>query len=160
MKPGSSWRWYDPERHPGDPEAVSRLHHAMEKRLGCQLDQPDLGKAPVIAAIVREAKDGEITHCLFLEAEVEACLLAETPAPLAEMKRAVDEMLLPILAGYKIRLARSFAPTAALASRRNGKSTPVERILRRLGFTKEDASIQQFFRWLVKPESGKQVTNG
>lgn len=153
------WRWYNPTKYPGDVEAVAALHRAMELRLGRKMDLPDLSREPIFAAVVREA-DGVVTHCLFLEAEAEACALGEEPLTARDAQQAVNEFLLPAANKYGLRIVRAFVPAKLLLGKKQ-RPGPVPRLLNKLGFTKEDYSMVQFFRWLVpatqtESESGKE----
>lgn len=155
MRNNSKWRYYDPEKYPGDVQAVADLHREQELRLGQKMDQPDIGVAPVIVSVVREV-EGRVTHCIFLEAEAEACALGSEPLTSEEAQEAVRDFLLPVAKKYKLRIVRSFMPEG-LVSGKQGRLGPVARLLGKLGFTREDGHVVQFFKWIIPPaESGKE----
>jgi hypothetical protein len=156
-----AWRWYNPSRYPGDREAVIALHQRMELRVGRPIDLPELSEEPVIAAVVNEV-DGQIKHCIFLEAEVEACAVGEEPLPAELVRQAIDEYLMPQVQAYKIRIVRAFVPAMLIAGKRADRLGAVPRLLQKLGFTREDSSMVQFFRWLAAPvaESRKENADG
>lgn len=137
------WRWYQKS----DEAAVVELHHAMERRLGRMMDLPDLSIEPIIAAVVYEAA-GKIQHCMFIEAEIEAAILSEKPLSSKRAKHAIDNFLMPAAQKYSLRIVRAFVP-ANILLKKNGKEGAVPRLLRKLGFTRENESVVQFFRWLV-----------
>jgi len=138
------WRFYD---HKRDREAVLRLHHQMEERVGRKLDLPDLGKGrPVIATVVREC-NGELTHGMFLEVEAEACVIGGKPLPRTEAKRA-EELLLPVLKFYDIRIVRSFIPSKLLVPNQEGRPAPIGRLAKAMQFTDDSENMRHFFRWI------------
>lgn len=139
-----SWRLYKES----DQEAVLALHAKMEERIGRKMDLPDLLSEPVICAVVRE-EHGVIAHCIFLEAEVEACAIGEKPLSPMDLKEAVAQYLLPIAKHYKLRIVRAFVPATLLIGRRNGRPGPIPRILKKIGFKQENDTLVQFYRWLV-----------
>lgn len=138
------WRPYDPDR---DKEAVENLHHAMEARIGRKMDLPDLSTEPIINAVVYE-DGGAILHCMFIEAELEACILSEKALSAKRANEAITKFLLPAAQRYRLRIVRAFVP-ANLLLKENGKQGAVPRLLRKLGFTRENETVVQFFRWLV-----------
>lgn len=141
------WRPFDPER---DTAAVERLHHAMEARIGRKMDLPDLSTEPIINAVVYE-EGGAILHCMFIEAEIEACILSEKPLSSKRAKQAIDKFLMPAAQRYSLRIVRAYVP-ANILLKKNGKEGAVPRLLRKLGFTRENETIAQFYRWLVPQE--------
>lgn len=136
------WRPYEKR----DADRVRALHSQMEQKIGRSLDLPDLMERPVISAAVGET-NGIVTHCLFAEAEAELC--AASPAVLSpkDMQGAID-ILLPNLLYYKIRIARSFVPSEMMQQGKRGRKSAIARIMDRLGFTKENQTVAQFFKWL------------
>lgn len=110
------------------------------------MDRPDPMSRPVIAAVVKE-ENGVITQGLYLEAEVEVCAMGTGVLAPAEMAEAV-EMLTQVAKEYKIRIARSFVPTIMLPPDKRGRKPAMERLLKKVGFTRERGKIAQFFKWL------------
>lgn len=127
-----------------DAEAVVRLHLEQEARLGREFDLPNLLSEPVLAAVVGET-DGVITHCVFLEAEVEACALANAPLPTHELDGAL-ELLTPVVQKYNIGMVRAFVPRGLVKVGQRGRKAPITRILEHAGFTQDNDSLVQFFR--------------
>lgn len=140
------WRWFERAR---DAEAVAQLHAQMEQRIGTKLDLPVLDERPIIATVVGET-DGVVSHCIFLEAEVEVCSASPNVLTAKDAQGAV-EMLMPVLDMYRIRIARAFIPSLMLEAKGKRKS-PLARTMDKLGFTRENASVSQFFRWLATKE--------
>ena len=151
-----SWRYYDPQKYPTDKEQVEALHAQMEERIGRKFDLPALDADPVIVSVVRVV-NGQITNCVFLEAEVEAQALGETPIRSREMQAMVERFLMPEVRRYHIRLTRSFVPVNMLPGKKD-RPGAVPRLLKKLGFTREGEQFAQFFWWLVPSDaqSGKE----
>lgn len=153
MKP-VVWTWYD-ER---DREERLLLHAELERRVGRTLECSELLEEPIIAAVVGRV-DGVLKHVLFLEAEAElqsgaANVLApkELEEPLAMLTAAAQH--------YRIRIVRAFVPPAMVDGRLGERMKPLERILRRIGFDKEEPSlITQFYMWIpqLKAKAKAQV---
>jgi hypothetical protein len=137
------WRPYEEK----DRAEIVALHEAMQRRLNCVFDIPlRLEERPVLNSQVRVV-DGKITHCVFIEAEVEVCSLGEDPLPAKEWVIPAKR-LAEVCAAYEIRLARAFIPAAALGTSRRGSA--VERILKRFGFVREDEkAYAQYVRWVA-----------
>lgn len=135
------WRFYE-ER---DKEAVETIHAQMENRVGRKLDLPDLFEEPVIVAVVLEI-DGVVTDCIFAEAEAEVCATSSTVLSPEKLQGAID-LMMPVLKGYRLQIARAFVPTRLLTQRKN-RPAAIERLLNAIGFTKENESVTQFFKWL------------
>lgn len=121
------------------------LHKQMEERVGRTMDLPELDQRPVIATAVREV-NGKITHGIFVEVEAEACAIGSNPLPAFEAKQA-ENLLLPVLKYYDIRIVRSFVPSQMLAAGKRGRKAPIGRLLESMQFT-EDQNMTQFFRWM------------
>lgn len=138
------WRPYNPDT---DAEGVLALHRSMEKRLGRKMDLPDLSTEPIVNAVVFE-ENGVLLHCMFIEAEIEACILSEKPLSSKRANAAIEKFLLPAARSYKLRIVRAFVPNSVLL-KKNGKEGAVPRLLRKLGFTRETEAVAQFYRWLV-----------
>lgn len=156
------WRWYEHEK---DAAAVKVLHAKMEARLNHKLDLPEFAphgifidgtefktQRPVLGVIVGET-NGEITHGIFAEAEVEICAIGCNPLP-ARAARGAEQLLLPTLKAYDLRIARCFIPSTMLTSGTNGRPSPMARTLKSLGFTEENDVMKQWFRWLATEKEG------
>jgi len=156
-----------------DTEAVKDLHCAMERKVGRKLDLPDLMSEPVIASIVGETKD-EITHAIFIEAQIECCSASANPLTAEDLKAAI-EMLMPVAQGYNIQIARCFVPTSVINNSKTrwqlfmewlritfgmrvkpNRPMPIERTLDAVGFTKENETVKQFYMWLLPRDSEAQ----
>lgn len=132
---------------PGDRYAVEELRQRMQARLGREIDLPELSERPVLCSLVYERK-GQITNAVFLEVECEVQALGDEPLPRLAWDKA-GKMLSEACALYDIRLVRAFVPNEALESRRKGKLSPIEKILRYFSFTREDsARFTAFSRWM------------
>lgn len=142
-----SWRWYD---HGHDEQAVKELHSQMEDRIGRKMDLPELDRRPVIATVIGET-NGRITHGVFAEVEAEICAIGPNVLP-AKEARGAENLLLPVLNYYDLRIARSFVPAAMLTPGRNGRPAAMARMLEGMNFTQENESMKQFFRWLATEE--------
>lgn len=143
------WRDYEPS----DKEAVIQLHREMEARLGRKMDLPDLDLQPILIAQVGLV-DGVVKYCVYLEAEVEACVAGCSPLSAKQLAPAVAR-LKAVADSYRIRIVRCFVPQSMLSSRperewveKPWRPTPLERTLKALGLKREDKSMAQFFRWL------------
>lgn len=139
------WRDYEPT----DKEAVEKLHHQMEARLGRQMDLPDLDAQPVLIAQVGLV-DGVVTYCVYAEAEIEVCAAGCAPLSAKQMAPAVKR-LSEVAASYKLRIARCFVPQSMLKPTKRGKNkrpSPLARTLKKLGLAREKQTMVQFFRWL------------
>jgi len=137
------WRDYEPE----DEAAVRTLQFAMEERVGRKMDLPDLDREPVVVTQVG-LTDGVITHCLYAEAELELCAAGIAPLSAEQMEPAVKRMR-EVADLYKIRIVRCYVPEVMLTKSKRGRDSAIERMLKKLGFTRENESMRQFFRWLV-----------
>lgn len=137
----SKWRWFEEK----DREAVAAIHAQMENRIGRKLDLPDLLEEPVIVAVVCET-DGVITDAIFAEAEAEICAASSTILSPEKLQGAID-LMTPVLKGYRLQIARAFVPTHLL-QKRKARPAAIERLLNAIGFTKENESVTQFFKWL------------
>jgi hypothetical protein len=137
------WRHY----RETDREAVAELHAAQMARVGEAFTIPPLDKEPCLVGLVYES-EGEVTHAALLEAQAEFMALGETPLPMNEWDEA-DRLCSQVCAFYRIGYVRAFVPAAALEtnSKNPNKRSPVERLLHRFGFVREDQSrIQAFTR--------------
>lgn len=141
MRGPIKWRWLE-ER---DSATVATLHAAMERRIGKKLQLPNLMERPIIAAIIGET-DGAVTHCLYLEAEAEVCAASPEPLSAKQMAGAM-ELLMPTLQHYKIQIVRAYVPEVVLSGKR-GRKGAVVRLLEAMGFTRENNSVAQFYRWI------------
>lgn len=147
-----AWRLYNAK----DKPETDALHARMEARLGEELDLPQLDERPVLIAIVREHK-GVITNAIYLEAVAEVGTMGECALPRKEWARAAA-LLQQTCAAYNIRIARAFVPRQALAdqpherewSGKKFKEKPIGRILKYLGFGRENVSkLVPFSKWLA-----------
>jgi hypothetical protein len=132
------WAPYREEDYPW----VLSMHVEQERMLGRGMDLPDLNERPVISAYVGRV-DGKIVACVFAEAEIEVCALAEKALPKADIQN-VAALLTKDAQRYQIRLARAFVPTQAPKA--------VKRILAAAGFTEVDESMTDFYRWIPQRE--------
>lgn len=136
--------------HPSDHAAVEELHREMEAKVGRKMDLPDLDSRPILIAMVGRT-NGKITHCLFAEAEMEVCAAGTHPLAPEQIAPAVQRIT-EVGRFYGIRIVRCYVPAVMLESPRKGRKPAIERMLRRIGFTKEKKSMTQFFKWLVTAE--------
>jgi hypothetical protein len=144
--------WRDAEER--DLPALKEMHAEMERKIGKKMDCPNLLTEPVVHTVVAEV-DGVIVQGLFAEAELEVCACAPHVLGAKEMEEGV-RMLEATAAKYKIRVVRCFVPqqlVPARSDRREWTDKPfrrsaIERMLLKLGFTREKPGFQQFFRWL------------
>lgn len=146
-------QWADYQ--PTDRDAVLALHAEMEGKVGCKLDLPDLDKQPVLVCQVGRT-NGVITHGVFIEAEVEACIIGPNPLPARELMAPMAR-LTDVARCYNLRVARCYVP-AVMLERKNKRRSPLERTLRKIGFTREKRTFAQFFKWLVPKE--ERTTGG
>lgn len=145
------WRLAVPEDQP----ALNAMHQELERKIGFRMDQPDMFTEPVLIAVVGEV-EGVIVQGLYLEATAESCVMAPHVLAAKEMADGVA-MLEACARNYKIRLVRCFVPECLVpkkSDRRDWEEKPyrpaaLERLLLKLGFTREKQGYQQFFRWLV-----------
>lgn len=141
-----AWRDYEPR----DKEAVEKLHHQMEARVGRKMDLPDLDAQPVLIAQVGVV-DGAVTYCVYAEAEIEVCAAGCAPLSAKQMAPAVKR-LTEVAAGYNLRIARCFVPQSMLKPTKRGKKvrqSPLARTLKKLGFRREKKSrMTDWFKWL------------
>jgi hypothetical protein len=145
-----TWRQYIP----ADTKDVRALLAKLEARVGQPIDVPKLDDEPVLISIVRE-HEGVVTHVVFAEAVAEIQSLGECPIPLEEWDGA-SMLLGGICRHYKLRMARAFVPHEALERKQPEKPTPIERILHRFGFVREDHSkMTCYSRWV-----GKEADHG
>jgi hypothetical protein len=139
-----------------DQPALDDMHQRMQKKLGKRMDRPDLFTEPVLITVVGEV-NGVIVQGFFLEAVGEACAMAPHVLAVKELQEGVD-MLEACARSYQLRLIRSFVPAFMVpqkSDRREWEEKPyrpsaLERMLTKIGFTREKPGYQQFFRWLVR----------
>lgn len=157
-----SWRWYD---HARDAEQVKRLHAEMEARIGRRFDLPDFAphkididgnqyetQRPILGVVVGET-NGQVTHGLYGEAEVEMAAIGCSPLS-ARDARGAEALLLPTFMAYDLRIARAFLPSTMLTPGKNGRPSPMARTLKSMGFTQENDVMKQWFRWLATEKEG------
>lgn len=143
------WRWFNRDT---DMEAVTALHGQMEKRLGRNMDLPELDRRPVIASVVGET-NGLITHGVFAEVEAEICAIGPNILPASEA-RGAEHLLLPALRYYDLRIARCYVPSAMLTAGKRGRPAAMARMLKGMNFTQENETMKQWFRWLATEKEG------
>lgn len=137
-----TWRWYEEK----DKAAVQECYANLLKKIGKDWTLPDLMEEPVIAAVVGEI-DGKVVTAIFAEAEVEVQIASSEILAANEIQGAMD-LLLPIVKGYRLNIARCFVPSEMLTPTKNKRPAAIERMLKKLGFTKENETVTQFFKWL------------
>lgn len=110
----------------------------MQERLGFPVEVPQLDTEPVLLSLVYE-EVGVISHVAFVEAEAELQTLGDCPLPTEEWKGA-EVLLDEVCRRFKLRVVRAFVPEMALAvlDKHPQKKSPVERMLNRFGFVRED----------------------
>lgn len=144
MSRGVKWRLAE-ER---DREAIQAMQAEMERKLGRKMDWPDPLQEPVVGTVVGEI-NGVVVQGLFAEAELEVCACAPHALAASEMQEGVD-MLAAIARQYKIRLVRCFVPHILLLKGTITRPSAMERMLRKIGFSREDQSqFAAFTRWML-----------
>lgn len=131
-----------------DLPALKSMHAEMEKKIGHRMDFPDPFIEPVLCTVVGEV-NGIIIQSLSLEATAEAAAGAPHVLSAKEMSAGI-EVLESVARAYKIRLVRCFVPMALALPNKDGRPSAIERLLKKLDFTRERPGYQQFFRWLAR----------